>query len=130
MATQVSGGVDTDFLRAFAAAFNRHDMDGIMGFMADDGVFESSSGPEVNGARYEGKAQVRAGFAAVFDMFPDANWGNDTHFVCGDRGVSQWTFKGTRNDGSPVEVDGCDIFTFEGGKIAVKNSFRKNRTAS
>jgi hypothetical protein len=26
-----------------------------------------------------------------------------------------------------VEVTGCDIFTFREGKIAVKNSFRKNR---
>ena len=29
-------------------------------------------------------------------------------------------------DGSRAEVDGCDLFTFRNGKIAVKNSFRKN----
>ena len=23
--------------------------------------------------------------------------------------------------------DGCDVFTFQGGRIAVKNSYRKNR---
>jgi hypothetical protein len=27
-----------------------------------------------------------------------------------------------------VEVTGCDIFTFRDGKIAVKNSYRKQRT--
>jgi hypothetical protein len=29
-----------------------------------------------------------------------------------------------------VEVTGCDLFTFRDGRIAVKNSFRKNRPAS
>ena len=93
-----------------------------------DGAVVPSDGAEVvvGGA----VAEDVEGFAAVFDMYPDAHWGNDTHFVCGDRGVSQWTFLGTRNDGSPVEVDGCDIFTFKDGKIAVKDSYRKNRTAS
>jgi hypothetical protein len=28
-----------------------------------------------------------------------------------------------------VEVAGCDLFTFRGGRIAVKNSYRKNRPA-
>ena len=27
-----------------------------------------------------------------------------------------------------VEVDGCDLFTFRGGKIALKSSYLKNRT--
>jgi ketosteroid isomerase-like protein len=45
----------------------------------------------------------------------------------GDRGVSEWTFTGTSKDGTRVEVSGCDLFTFRNGKIAVKNSFRKNR---
>mgnify|MGYP000462470434 CR=1 FL=1 len=30
-------------------------------------------------------------------------------------------------DGSRVETDGVDLFTFSGGKIALKNSFRKTR---
>jgi hypothetical protein len=29
-----------------------------------------------------------------------------------------------------VEVHGCDLFTFSGGKIALKNSYRKNRPPS
>jgi ketosteroid isomerase-like protein len=41
--------------------------------------------------------------------------------------VSEWTFTGTRTDGSRVEVHGCDLFTFRDGKIAVKDSYRKNR---
>ena len=31
-------------------------------------------------------------------------------------------------DGKKVEVTGCDVFTFRGDKIAVKNSYLKSRT--
>ena len=115
-------------LQAFADAWNRHDVDGLMTFMSDDCAFESSAGPDVCGTRYRGREAVRAGFADVFRIFPDAHWGNATHFVAGDRGVSEWTFTGTRADGTRVEVHGCDLFVFRAGKIALKDSFRKNRS--
>jgi hypothetical protein len=70
---------------------------------------------------------VRRAFASVWATFPDARWADAEHFVCGDRGVSEWTFTGTRHDGAKVEVHGCDVFTFRGGRIVVKNSYRKNR---
>ncbi len=114
-------------LQAFADAWNRHDVDALMSFMSDDCEFEASAGPEVSGTRYAGPMAVRSGYAEVFATFPDAHWGGARHFVHGDRGVSEWTFTGTRTDGSQVEVNGCDLFTFRDGKIAVKNSYRKNR---
>jgi ketosteroid isomerase-like protein len=98
-----------------------------MSFMADDCVFEASAGPDVCGKRYVGRDAVRAGYAEVWKTFPDAHWGNARHLVQGDRGLSEWTFTGTRTDGTRVEVHGCDLFTFRGGKIALKNSYRKNR---
>ena len=116
-------------LQAFADAWNRHDIDALMSFMADDCVFESSSGPDVCGTRYVGCDAVRAGFESVWQTFHDAHWANARHFVHGDRGVSEWTFTGTRGDGVRVEVHGCDLFTFRDGKIALKNSYRKNRLA-
>jgi steroid delta-isomerase-like uncharacterized protein len=114
-------------LQAFADAWNRHDIDAIMSFMADDCVFEASAGPDVCGARFEGREAVRAAFEDVWATFPDAHWGDARHFVCGDRGVSEWTFTGTRADGMRAEVSGCDLFRFSDGRIAVKNSYRKNR---
>lgn len=122
--------VTTEFLQAFAEAWNRHDVDALMDFMTEDCVFEASAGPLVCGTRHEGRDAVRAGFAEVWSVFPDAHWGNARHFVRGDRGVSEWTFTGTRADGSRVEVNGCDLFTFRDGRIALKNSYRKNRPAS
>ena len=119
--------ITTDVLQGFADAWNRHDVDALMTFMTDDCVFEASAGPDVCGTRYTGREAVRAGFAEVWSTFPDARWNNARHFVAGDRGVSEWTFTGTKADGARVEVYGCDLFTFRDGKIAVKNSFRKNR---
>ena len=119
--------VTVEVLQAFADAWNRHDVDALMSFMTHDCVFEASAGPDVCGTRYVGREAVRAGFAEVWKTFPDAHWGNARHFVQAERGVSEWTFTGTRSDGSRVEVHGCDLFTFRDGKIALKNSYRKNR---
>jgi len=128
--TNVTPDVTIDVLQAFADAWNRHDVEALMSFMTDDCEFDSSAGPDVCGTRYSGREAVRAAFAEVWTVFPDAHWADARHFIQGDRGVSEWTFTGTRTDGSRVEVHGCDLFTFRGGKIAVKNSYRKNRPAS
>jgi steroid delta-isomerase-like uncharacterized protein len=121
--------VTTEMLQAFADAWNRHDVDALMSFMTEDCVFEASAGPDVFGTRCAGRESVRAGFAEVWATFPDAHWGDARHVVRGDRGVSEWTFTGTRADGTRVEVHGCDLFTFRDGKIALKDSYRKNRPA-
>ena len=123
---------DADLLRlldGFADAWNRHDLNALMSMMTDDCVFESSAGSQVNGHRSEGQAAVRNAYAAVFESFPDARWANARHFIAGNRGVSEWTFTGTQKDGTRVEVNGCDLLTFRDGRIAIKNSYRKNRPA-
>lgn len=129
MATAVANKVTVQMLAEFGEAWNRHDVDAIMRFMADDCAFETTAGPEVGGKRYEGRERVRQAFARVFELFPDAHFGNPQHFVAGDRGVSEWTFTGTRAGGQRLEVKGCDIFTFRNGKIVLKSSYFKNRTA-
>jgi steroid delta-isomerase-like uncharacterized protein len=128
MATVLTSEVTVAMLEAFGDAWNRHDVDAIMAFMADDCAFETTAGPEPCGKRYEGRERVRQAFGRVFAMFPDAHFGDARHFVAGDRGLSEWRFTGTR-DGARVEVDGCDVFTFRDGKIALKSSFFKQRTA-
>jgi steroid delta-isomerase-like uncharacterized protein len=125
--SNVVSEVTTEDLQAFADSWNRHDIEALMSFMTDDCVFESSAGPDVCGTLYAGRDAVRTGYAEVWATFPDAHWGDAHHFVHGMRGVSEWVFMGTRTDGTRVEVHGCDLFTFRDGKIAVKNSYRKNR---
>ena len=115
-------------LDAFAAAWNRHDVDGLMACMTDDCVFDASAGKEVAGTHHVGRDAVRRAYAAVFETYADARWNQPRHFVAGDRAVSEWTFTGTTKDGAKVEVNGCDLFTLRGGKIAIKNSYRKQRS--
>jgi taurine dehydrogenase small subunit len=124
---EITKGARLQLLENFAAAWNRHDLDAILAMMTTDCVFDASGGPDVSGAHYEGQQAVRAAFQQVFDTYPDAQWAGASHFVDGDRGLSEWTFSGTIADGSRMEVHGCDLFTFRDGKIAVKNSYRKNR---
>ena len=114
-------------LESFGDAWNRHDVDALMSFMSDDCVFQTAGGPDACGTRHVGRAAVRTAFAAAWATLPDAQWRNARHFVQGDFGVSQWTFTGTAADGSRVETDGVDLFTFQGGKIVLKNAFRKAR---
>ena len=114
-------------LEGFADAFNAHDIDKILSYMTDDCIFEASAGPDADGEKFVGKDAVRKAFEDVFKNFPDAHWSNPHHFISGNRAVSEWTFTGTKPDGSKMEVNGCDLFTFRDGRIAIKNSYRKNR---
>ena len=119
--------VTTATLEAFSAAWNAHDIDALMGFISDDCVFQTAAGPDACGTRIAGPEAVRKAFAAAWQAVPDAQWENGVHFVSGDFGTSQWTFTGTAADGSRIEADGIDVFTFKGGKITLKNVFRKAR---
>jgi len=118
---------DVEFLKAFGDAWNRHDIEALMSMMDDDCVFHAVGGPDLFGKSYVGRDEVRTGFEAAWKTFPDAAWLDGEHFVCGDRGVSETTFKGTRADGTRVEARMVDVFTFRNGRIAVKNAFRKDR---
>jgi steroid delta-isomerase-like uncharacterized protein len=127
--SRTSAEVTVSLLEKFADAWNRHDVDTLMSCMTEDCVFLASAGPDVCGTRHAGRDAVRAGFLEVWTTFPDAHWAAARHFVVGERGVSEWTFTGTRADGTRVEVHGCDLFTLRDGLIAVKDSYRKNRPA-
>ena len=121
---------DAQFLKAFADAWNRHDIDALMSFMADDCAFHAVAGPDLLGRSFVGRDAVREGFQLAWQTFPDAAWLDGDHFVHGDRGVSESTFSGTKADGTRIEARMVDVFTFRDGKIAVKNAYRKDRPAS
>ena len=112
-------------LESLLAAFNRYDVEDVMAFFTEDCVFEMPRGPDPWGRRLEGKTQVREGIEARFAGIPDIHYGNDRHWVAGDRGVSEWTITGTDTSGERVEVQGCDLFEFREGKIARKDSYWK-----
>jgi ketosteroid isomerase-like protein len=111
--------------KSFLEAFNKHDLDLIMTFFVDDCVLEMPRGPHPHGLRAEGKANVRATLATRFEGIPNVHYGEDVHWSDGDRGCSEWTLTGTTRAGENIRVRGCDLLTFRGDKIVVKNSFWK-----
>jgi ketosteroid isomerase-like protein len=117
--------VTIETLRAITAAFNAHDLDAIMSYFADDATLDMPRGPEPWGLRYVGKDAVRAGLATRFEGLPDVHYSDDRHWVCGERGVSEWLLTGTRSDGTRVRVHGCDHWEFRDGKVIRKDSYWK-----
>lgn len=118
-------------LRQVLEAFNRHDLDAIMSYFAEDCVFESPRGEDAWGSRFVGRDEVRRGLAARFDGIPDIRYIEDSHFVADHRGVSEWTLTGTTTGGEYIEVRGCDLWTFDDdGLIVRKDSFWKLREHS
>jgi ketosteroid isomerase-like protein len=112
-------------------AFNRHDLDSIMSYFAEECVLDFPRGPERCGRRFVGKDEVRQGLASRFAGIPDVHYGDDDHFACGTRGVSEWTIRGTTVDGEQIDVRGCDLWTFgDDGKLVRKDSFWKIREPS
>lgn len=106
-------------------AFNRHDLDAIMDYFSDGCSFDFPRGPEPWGQRFIGKEQVREALAGRFRGIPDVHYGDDLHWMSGDRGVSEWTLTGTTTSGVPVHVRGCDLWELRDGKIVRKDSYWK-----
>lgn len=112
-------------LKAITDAFNAHDLDAIMEFFADDCSLDMPRGPDPWGKRFTGKAAVREGLATRFKGLPDVHYGDDRHWVSGNRGVSEWLLTGTTPDGTRIQVRGCDHWEFRDGKVIRKDSYWK-----
>ena len=117
--------VSLETLEGFLQAFNRHDLDVIMGYFHDDCVLYLPRGKPPRGDRFVGKQEVRAGLAARFEGIPDVHYGEERHWTCGTVGVSEWTLTGTRKTGGHIEVRGVDLLEFRDGKVIRKDSFWK-----
>jgi len=114
----------TDTLNHFVQAFNQHDLNKLMACFSDDAVFVSAYGPP-NGQVFSGPDEIRSYFSRFFHSTHNAHFGQESHYVSGDKGVSEWTLTGTMEAGAPVRVRGCDLFTFRGDKIVRKDTFLK-----
>ena len=75
----MSEHVSRKLLKEFLEAFNRHDLDAIMDYFAEDCVFYMPRGAVARGDRYVGKNEVRAGLAKRFQGIPDVHYGEDQH---------------------------------------------------
>ena len=114
-------------LTGLCDAFNAHDLDRIMEYFSDDCVLEMPRGTERWGSRFEGKTNVRKAISTRFEGLPDVHYGNAEHFVdlAANTGISKWTLTATTREGRSVEVQGCDFYTFQTGKVIRKDSYWK-----
>lgn len=109
----------------FSAAFDRHDVDGVMAAMTDDCLFEST-GPAPDGERYEGAAAVRAFWERFFSASPGARFEAEEQFAAGDRCVVRWRYEwGDSSTPEPHHVRGIDVFRVRDGLVAEKVCYVK-----
>jgi ketosteroid isomerase-like protein len=112
-------------LQGLAAAFNAHDIDGVMSFFAPDCSLDMPRGTESYGTRFQGIEQVKRGLMGRFESTPDVHYSDVEHFVSGNCGMSKWLLTGTKLNGEKVRVQGCDFYTFRSGRVVCKDSYWK-----
>ncbi|GAC1334126.1 MAG: hypothetical protein NVSMB26_16330 [Beijerinckiaceae bacterium] len=98
-----------------------------MACFSDDIIFDAATGSEVFGTRFVGKEAVRAAFVSTWASFPDVAWHVGRHSLVGDLAFSEWVFAAHRGDGKRIEIEGIDLFIFDGDLICSKRAFRKER---
>jgi ketosteroid isomerase-like protein len=112
-------------LAALLDAFNTHDLERIMSMFAEDCILQMPRGDRRWGSCFVGKEAVRRGLAARFSGIPNVHYGDATHFVSGDVGITKWTLTGTQTSGNRGDVLGCDSYTFKDDKVIEKDSYWK-----
>jgi len=113
-----------EITRRFLDAFNREDLDAVMEYFADDGIYD-----EFNGRRNVGKAAIRAAFVPQFtgaygimrfldeDLFADAATG---------KVMASWRCTLSVH-GQPTSWRGLDLLHFAGGKLVQKLTYAKTK---
>ncbi len=112
-------------MERMGAGFNSRDVDAILAEFTEDAVFDTSQGPEPWGERFVGGAAIRAAVEQVLRTLPDVRFEDASRWVCGDRGVAEWTCVATTPKGRRMEVRGCDLFAFREGKVVRKDTYFK-----
>jgi ketosteroid isomerase-like protein len=108
----------------FNAAFNRHDVAGMMQLMSDDCVFENTA-PAPDGTTYSGKERVTQFWQNFFRDSPHAHIEVEEIFGFGMRCVMRWRYSWMDGAGEKGHVRGVDIFQVKNGSISEKLSYVK-----
>ncbi|MBM3596656.1 MAG: nuclear transport factor 2 family protein [Alphaproteobacteria bacterium] len=124
---KAAADVTDELMTNIMDAFNRHDVEAIVGFFAEDGVFQTARGTNHFGERLVGKQQIRNFLTKRFKAIPDMQWLDDKNWFVGNRAVSEWRVVATAPTGERIEALGCDIYEFAKGKIKVKDTYWKSR---
>ena len=151
MSTEAATSRNAETLKRFSDAWARGDVDALLGLMTEEPTYRASVGARP-GAVYHGREEVRAAFNRLFAGQPLAGGpppsggGSPSPaggsppsaggplsptpgeaVFAGNRALTFWVLPGRAPDGSPANVEGVDVMTFdERGRIAVKDAYRKS----
>lgn len=106
----------------FLDAFNRNDLDAVMGFFSDDAVYE-----ELHGKVNEGRDAIRTAFEPQFDgAFGEMKFIEDDTFIddVGGKIMSSW-FLELVLENEPMTLHGLDLLEFRGRELVRKQTFCK-----
>ena len=108
----------------FLAAFNRNDLETVMSFFADDGVYD-----EFNGKRNEGKAAIREAFIPQFrGAFGTMQFLDEDLFLDAETGKVMASWRCTLAvKGQPTSWRGLDLLHFRGDKLVHKLTYAKTK---
>ena len=109
----------SDLVQAFATAFNREDVPGLLACFTEDAVYH-----DIFYGRHQGRAGLKDLFEKMFRDGRHSTW--SMHVVVADplRAAAEWTFSYTVSDAIPrsagrkVRFSGMSLFELKGGKAA------------
>jgi ketosteroid isomerase-like protein len=107
----------------FFAAWERRDLEAVMRSLDDHCVYEGAEGPEP-GRTAVGREAVRHTLKEQFAV-EAGDILVASPFVCGARGMVEWTAFLRQADGRPILQRGCDWFEFHDDQIRRISGFRK-----
>jgi ketosteroid isomerase-like protein len=111
-----------DLTRRFTDAFNRNDLDAVMAFFSDDGVYD-----EFNGRPNRGKDAIRAAFEPQFrGAFGTMKFLEDDLFVDAEAGQAMISWRCTLwVNGKATSWRGLDLLRFVGERLVLKQTYAK-----
>ena len=126
--TQVAG-ITPALLDKITDAYNRHDIDAVMSFFAEDAVFDHAAGSDINGTRFTGLETIRGIFEGLFENVESVHWTPIDTRVSGDKAYCEFHRVAQLKSGEFQDFLSVDILTFRDGLIIHKDTFYKNRTS-
>jgi ketosteroid isomerase-like protein len=97
------------------AAGNAHDIEAHVACFAEDYQSEQPAHPA---RAFTGSDQVRENWSRLFDNIPDFSSELLRLAVVGDTEWAEWVWRGTKEDGTPLEERGVTILGIRDGRIA------------
>lgn len=120
-----------ELLKVFGRAFNKGDVEGILGCVTDDFEWRLAEGPEAPDATVlRGAEEVRAALASRGDKYRSIRFSETELMYADDQVIGRFRATGEYADGRSLDVRGIDIYEFRDGRIAVKDSYWKDITGS